>query len=126
MEMRRWDSMPDGWRGKGRSAAEKWIISAYWALSGYGLKALRAFVALVALVIAGAFVLRGCGFPSDPSLGRAILVSVESTSSLLRIRHQQDLGRPTTTGEVTEVLLRLLGPLLIALWLLALRAGVKR
>jgi hypothetical protein len=127
MEMRRRIEMPDGMhRGKVRLWAEKVIIWAYWLLSGYGLKAWRAFAALLLVVTIGAVTLRTCGYAQPLSLGRATLVSVESASSLLRVTHSRGPGRVTPTGEVTEVALRLVGPLLVALWLLALRAGVKR
>jgi len=66
------------------------------------------------------------GFHDPPgharSYGRALLFAFESAISVLR--------PPETSlsagGEITQIFLRLLGPLLLGLALLAIRARVKR
>jgi hypothetical protein len=58
-----------------------------------------------------------------PGVGEAAYYSVQSATSLLREPTTEPL---TTTGRITEIGLRLLGPLLLGLAVLALRGRVKR
>jgi uncharacterized protein YjbI with pentapeptide repeats len=127
MEMRRRIAIPARFRrGRLRARAERAIIRLYWLLSGYGLRAGRAFVALTGVVVLAAVGLHACGFKVEVSYSKALLLSVKSATGLLRVTPVDELKALTLAGEVTEVVLRLIGPLLIGLWLLALRAGVKR
>ncbi len=98
----------------------------YWLLSGYGLKAVRAFVALASVIVLAAVGLHACGFKEEVSYAEVLSLSVKSATGLLRVTPVDELKALTLPGEVTEVGSRLIGPLLIGLWLLALRAGVKR
>jgi hypothetical protein len=114
MEMRRHDDTAP--------RAERAILWLYWLVSGYGLRASRAFAALVAVVVAFAFALDAWGFEPDRSFDHALLVSVQSTTSLLR-----GISEPlTTAGDWLTTALRLAGPLLFGLMLLSLRGRVKR
>jgi hypothetical protein len=100
MEMRRHD--------KQAPRAERMIIWLYWLVSGYGLRASRAFTALLTTVLVLATLFWHFGFGlSDTSFGGAVLFSVKSTTSLLRGTDQENL---TTWGEVLWMALRLLGP----------------
>jgi hypothetical protein len=114
MEMRRLDeTTPFG---------ERVILWLYWLVSGYGLRASRAFAALLVAVLVFALPLDAWGFDPDRGFGRSLLVSVQSTTSLLR-----GIDQPfTPTGEVIVTTLRLLGPVLFGLMLLSLRGRVKR
>jgi hypothetical protein len=56
------------------------------------------------------------------SYGRSVLFALESSISLLRA----PTARLTPGGELVAISLRLLGPLLFGLALLALRGRVKR
>jgi hypothetical protein len=111
-----------------RHAASAWsverlILTGYWALSGYGLRAGRSLLALVGLLSAGAGALWWWGLTDPhPSFSTAVLASIESASSLLR----SGPSDVTAWGQVIELALRILGPALLALAALALRGRVKR
>jgi uncharacterized protein YjbI with pentapeptide repeats len=125
MEMRRASRHPGG-RGRIRAAADRSIITAYWLLSGYGLKASRAFGAWLLLTAAATLALKTWGITHEPSLSRAALFAVECTSSLIRPAHLPNPYKLKESGEAIQLALRLTGPVLIGLFLLALRARVKR
>ncbi|HEU5106430.1 MAG TPA: pentapeptide repeat-containing protein [Solirubrobacterales bacterium] len=133
MEMRRVTPRPNG-RGKIRALCDRAIITSYWLLSGYGLKASRAFFAWLCVIAAAGFGLYKWGIvpsqshPQATALGlpQAMLFSLENTSSLIRLAHLPDDYELRLSGEIIQVVIRLVGPLLIGLWLLALRARVKR
>jgi hypothetical protein len=102
--------------------SERAILTLYWLVSGYGLRAARALGWLAAAIIAGALLLDWFGFRPDRAFGRSLLFAVESSISLLRAPEV----RLTASGEVVQIALRLLGPLFVGLALLALRGRVKR
>jgi hypothetical protein len=134
--------------------AERVLLNAYWLESGYGLRALRALTTLLVLILIAPVALAAWGFDDvsdpitrivsiDPDTGRvtyegpasqgpasfrvryaaALEFSVRASTSLLR-----PIGTPPLTGLGTaiEVALRLLGPLLLAFAILALRGRMKR
>ncbi len=105
--------------------SERLILWFYWLVSGYGLRASRALIALALTVCVFAFLFDWWGFRPDQDLGRALLFSIESTSSLFRVPETNGFAL-TAGGEVLQVLLRLLGPLFFGLTLLSLRGRVKR
>ena len=144
------DVNPDGQSsGTVQGRVERAILTAYWLVSGYGLRASRALATLL-LILALAtigFVTVGFG-PSTttayqqvtqpsggtsyepreirgapPGWAEAVTYSAQSTTSLLRAPTTEPL---TESGHVIEIMVRLLGPLLIGLALLALRGRVKR
>jgi uncharacterized protein YjbI with pentapeptide repeats len=102
--------------------SESPVLSLYWLVSGYGLRPSRALFALGVTVACGAFLLAAFGFEHDRSYGRSVLFALESSISLLRA----PTARLTPGGELVAISLRLLGPLLFGLALLALRGRVKR
>jgi hypothetical protein len=102
--------------------AERLVLWLYWAVSGYGLRAARAIIALALTILVGALALSLWGYPHGQGYGRAVLFSVESSVSLLRAPNQH----LTATGETIQILLRLAGPLFFGLALLSLRGRVKR
>jgi uncharacterized protein YjbI with pentapeptide repeats len=132
-------------------SVERALLSAYWAVSGYGLRASRAVAALLVVLALGTVGFATVGFadlnrveyrpvtsgvagqpavyqqvmvPSGrPGWGEAIDQSIDSATALLRT----DQSRPLTAiGRAVEVALRLLGPLLLGLAVLAVRGRVKR
>jgi hypothetical protein len=117
------------------SAPERAVLWLYWAVSGYGLRASRALACLVVTiaVFGVGFWLVGLDCPASPkggspcqeTLGRGLLLSAESSSSLFR---PPDAKRYVLgdLGEVMQLAVRLLGPLFFALALLSLRGRVKR
>lgn len=118
MEMRRFAAP--------KPSAERAILWLYWLVSGYGLRAARATLALICTVALFSLAFRyGGAFHQPPSFSEAFLIAAENTTTLLRPAVRLGL-QPTELGRVYEILLRLLGPLFFALALLALRARVRR
>jgi len=141
-EMRRHDS--------GTAKAERLILWAYWLLSGYALRAWRAFVALAAIIVFAGTVLAFWGFPdpapsfrpaavdasgalvyqqqpTDPPPGleqltAGIRFSARSATALLRGPDRA----LTPIGEWLEISLRFVGPLLLGLAVLSVRGRVRR
>jgi hypothetical protein len=112
MEMRR--------HGKG-SLFERTVIWLYWLVSGYGLRASRALIALGVTVALFAFLftaldIRNGKFDDD------LVFSLQSTTNFLRAP-AEDLS---IGGRLLEIGLRILGPLFFGLALLSLRGRVKR
>jgi uncharacterized protein YjbI with pentapeptide repeats len=132
-------------------SVERVLLSAYWAVSGYGLRASRAVAALLVVLALGTVGFATVGFADmnrveyrpvtsgaagqpavyqqvtvpagRPGWGAAIDQSIDSSTALLRT----DQSRPlTASGRAIEVTLRLLGPLLLGLAVLAVRGRIKR
>ncbi len=111
--------------GRVRALSDLVVLTLYWAGSGYGLRASRSLATLALTIAIASVGLRFFGFKPDPTYTRALFYSIESTSSLFRLPDAPGL-EITYTGEFIQIVLRLLGPLLIGLALLAVRARVKR
>lgn len=114
MEMRRFDQT--------KPRAERLILSLYWLVSGYGLRASRALLSLLVTIVVFGVLLYAWGFPSHQSFLDALTFSAQSTTSLFRA----PVEPLTTAGEWLNMALRLLGPLFFGLALLSLRGRVKR
>jgi Pentapeptide repeats (9 copies) len=110
---------------RGVSRTERWILTLYWLVSGYGLRASRALVALLATIVVFALLLWWVGFDPRPSLTRSLLFSAGSTSSLFRVPQTPGTSL-SEAGEALQIALRLLGPLFFGLALFSLRGRVKR
>ncbi|HET8662148.1 MAG TPA: pentapeptide repeat-containing protein [Micromonosporaceae bacterium] len=141
MEMRR--------HARSTPAGERLILTLYWALSGYGLRATRALVALLIVLALGTVGLATVGFApaqrveyhpvagasepvayrqvsapaARPGWAAAFEYSIDSATALLRTPQTPPL---TPVGHALEIVIRLLGPLLLGLALLAVRNRVKR
>ena len=148
MEMRRMASRADP-----PHRFENALLTAYWAISGYGLRASRALLALLLALAVATVLFATVGFghsekaafvvpvpptradnqpvaytqisvpDGKPGVSDATYYSIQSATSLLREPTSEPL---TTIGRITEITLRLLGPLLLGLAVLALRGRVKR
>jgi hypothetical protein len=101
---------------------ERGVVTLYWLVAGYGLRASRALLSLAVTVLVGAFLLHRYGFVKERSLSRSLMFALESSVSLLRA---PDVSL-TTLGELVQIALRLLGPLFFGLTLLSLRGRIKR
>ena len=130
MEMRRLARRtvhtPGGTRvgGSARGRVERWILTVYWLVSGYGLRAWRAvaWLAVVTALLAFAFHLTGFAVPPHPaSYWTSLLYAFRATLSLT-----DDKVTLTAWGQLLQAVLRLIGPVLLGLGLLALRGRVKR
>jgi hypothetical protein len=122
MEMRRHDrgTAADRWRGR----ASRIVLIAYWLVSGYGLRAWRSLVTLacVTALFALAFHFIGFAKPPEPATyWTSLLYAFRSTVSLT-----DDRVTLTAWGSFFQALLRITGPVLLGLTLLALRNRVKR
>ena len=123
MEMRRYDRGPSGanrWRGR----ASRTVLTAYWLVSGYGLRAWRSLAALTVVTALFAVAFHYIGFTKPPepvSYWTSLLYAFRSTISLTD--SQVIL---TAWGSFFQALLRITGPVLLGLTLLALRSRVKR
>jgi hypothetical protein len=107
-----------------RGAVERGILTAYWLVSGYGLRAWRAvaWLAVITAILALAFHLVGFAVPPRPaSYWTSLLYAFRATLSLT-----DSEVKLTAWGELLQGVLRLTGPVLLGLALLALRGRVKR
>ena len=118
MEMRR---LTKG-RTKGviGSRGERILLWLYWAVSGYGLRASRAFISLVLVVLGFAVLLYSFGL-QEPNVMTALLHSLEGAA----VRGAEP-GVLNEAGRFLVVPLRLLGPILLGLAILSLRGRVRR
>ena len=133
-------------------AAEKLILTLYWAVSGYGLRGARALWALVISLALSSVAFATFGFgPSQtirylplpsprPGLAQAyqqmaitgprpgwlsaLFYSLHSSTSLLS--GSTPAPPLTALGEAVQITLKLLGPLFIGLAILAVRNRIKR
>jgi hypothetical protein len=108
MEMRR--------HSQETSRAEKIILWFYWLFSGYGQRASRALAALFVVVATVTTLLTVWG--QDFGLAARIAVGA--------VVFRADDTDLTAAGEWTVLIARFLGPVLLALAVLAVRARVKR
>ena len=106
--------------GAARWSLERFLLSAYWAMSGYGLRAWRALISLVAVVVVGGIALAHGGLERTGSLWMGLLSSTE----IATLRSTTE--KLTTDGRVLAVPLRILAPLIFVQLVLALRSQVRR
>ena len=124
------DKDGDGAKGRLPSWTERRLLDAYWAVSGYGLRAWRAMAALTILLVgcAALFTLPAFVKP-HPGAAVTFATSLEFTAreSLTLIRTS---GAPTLqvtgAGTALDIALRLVAPLLLGLAVLAVRGRIKR
>lgn len=130
--------------------AEVCLLYAYWLVSGYGLRAWRAFSAVAVLVLVGALTFLTVGVASPSSTGgKASSVDLQTgtisyseappavdgfgdalelagRTSIALLRNPGSVPELTGVGTVADVVLRLLTPVLLGFGLLALRGRTKR
>jgi hypothetical protein len=128
MEMRRHArSRADCGNGRdtgSRGWVDRGVLAAYWLVSGYGLRAWRALAWLAGITVAFALAFHLVGFirpPQPATYWTSLLYAFRSTISL----SDNDVT-PTAWGQLLQALLRLTGPVLLGLALLAIRGRVKR
>jgi hypothetical protein len=102
---------------------ERAILTVYWLVSGYGLRAWRALAFLVVTVILAAVALRAVGFTHHRHpWSSAFLYTVGAITHLV---NPPD-GLLTEPGQAIRIAIGVLGPVLLGLGLLALRGRIKR
>ena len=125
MEMRRYDrGESDASGGWSRGLVSRGVLTTYWLISGYGLRAWRSLVALTVVTALFAVAFHYIGFirpPEPATYWTSLLYAFRSTISLTD--SQVTL---TAWGSLFQALLRITGPVLLGLMLLALRNRVKR
>jgi uncharacterized protein YjbI with pentapeptide repeats len=105
---------------------ERVILTLYWLVSGYGLRGLRALAWLLAVVVGLAGLLQAIGFNGgDPGFRDALIYAAQSTISIAS-GNKALTEHVSWAGEVLRIALRLVGPVLLGLALLAVRNRVKR
>jgi hypothetical protein len=113
MEMRRLGNATPG---------ERFAVWLYWIVSGYGLRPLRALIALVALLGISSWSMRHFGIVGTTSYTEAFLASLSSAVNLEYMKSEAF----TLAGQWIRITLRVLGPVLFAAILLAFWGRVKR
>ena len=114
MEMRR--NGADSW-------VERAILTLYWLISGYGMRAGRALLAFATVVLLLAAGFQLFGFEQAPGFSHTLASTLTTSVSLTRPVELIDL---TPAGMYLNVAARVLGPVLLALAALALRSRVRR
>lgn len=105
---------------------EKLLLTLYWLVSGYGLRAGRALLALVVVVAALAAAMKYAGFADKQvSYLDALLHSLRSATAV-SVTSATGSESVTRWGQVYQIPLRIAGPLFVALAALAIRNRVKR
>ena len=109
--------------GASRGRVERGVLTAYWLVSGYGLRAWRALACLLVVILVGAVGLWAVGFTGHrQAWSSALLYTAGAVTRLVN----PPTGLLTEPGQAIRLVVGLLGPLLLALALLALRGRVKR
>lgn len=130
-----------------RRLGEKTLLTLYWLLSGYGMRASRSLLALTIAVLLFAVAFTHLGFtnPADPIPdpaeptppadeppardARTPLLTWEAVAYSLGTASAV-FGGPdaalTTTGQFLHIALRIIGPVLLGLAILAVRGRTKR
>jgi uncharacterized protein YjbI with pentapeptide repeats len=152
MEMRRAAAGNRGRRSPHRS--ERFLLTAYWATSGYALRVVRALTCLALVVVVTIITLTLWGFPtrgndlkadgsttSETGESRPLTVVVHQSEAMRRLPDRIEKAvettlnavifrapdtELTTTGRYIDIAARLLGPLFLGFSLLAIRNRVKR
>ncbi len=116
MEMRR--------KGRTGGLAERVVLFLFWLFSGYALRAGRALISLVALVVLYSWLFEAFGFSRREPYFRGLLYSAETATNLLGGSVQ--VLPVSWTGDLFQVTLRVLGALLLGLAVLSLRGRITR
>jgi uncharacterized protein YjbI with pentapeptide repeats len=106
-----------------RLGGERLLLTIFWAVSGYALRAMRALVALTVICIAFAFAFRVNGFVEPHAFGDMLIYSFGASA---RVRTGFENDPLTSAGEVLHIMLGIIGPILYGLALLSVRGRVKR
>lgn len=109
-------------RASSTPIADRVIIAVYWALSGYGLRASRSLFALAGTLVLFSVLFSTVGFAANESFFEGLLHSARTAA----LFPQGDEIELTHAGQAFQIVLRVVGPTLIALSGLALRSRIKR
>jgi uncharacterized protein YjbI with pentapeptide repeats len=110
-------------RRRSAPRVDRVVLTAYWLISGYGLRVSRALIGYLIVVTALAIAMEHWGLSNSAPFYK-ILVYVLASTTVLQ--------KPSVTlaingvGNYLQVAARLMGPTMFALMLLALRSRVRR
>jgi hypothetical protein len=108
----------------GPAQIERVILFLFWLFSGYALRAGRALASLAVLCAAFALLFQSFGFKHSESFPRALLYSFETAT---RLPGGSVADMPLSgPGDVGQLVLIILGPLLLGLALVSLRGRIRR
>ena len=102
---------------------ERLILTLYWLVSGYGMRAGRTVLTFVVAVLLLAAGFQTIGLQNPPSFTHTLGWTLSISISLTKPVEKVDLS---TAGIYLNVVTRILGPALLALAVLALRSRVRR
>jgi len=113
MEMRRRDHTKSAW--------ERGLVWLYWLVSGYSLRGFRSLLWLLCSLLVGSVLIDEFGLRGSHSLPISIVTAAQSIVPGLSVS-----ARLTDNGSAFEIILRIVGPVLLALTALALRNRIRR
>lgn len=102
---------------------ERLVLELYRAIGGFGVRAWRPFTGLLLLILFGAVIFDQWG-QAGADFGSGLETSIQSAISLTRPIDDRDVLQGV--GFSTALTLRILGPVMVAFGVLALRARVRR
>ena len=108
---------------RGRPWAEHALLRGFWAISGYDVRPVRSLAALAVVVAGSAAVLAEWGYKQGTSFGHAVITALTAITALLTTL---DWSLLTPVGQITEIFLKVAGPILLALTALGIRARARR
>jgi hypothetical protein len=106
------------------TSVDRWLLTGYWLLSGYALRAWRALITLAGVFVVLAYFLCRHGFTlrAHRDYIESVLLLVQTSVGLSRTSPPE----LTSIGSAIQIAIRIVGPALLALAVLALRGRVKR
>jgi hypothetical protein len=104
------------------SIGERFVLWLYWLLSGYGLRPLRPLIALAVLVGASSLLLFEYGLADGSSYSTSLLASLAAVVNVEVLKPDQF----RVSGQWIRTVLKVLGPALFGLLILAFWGRVKR
>lgn len=109
-------------RAGNATPAERFVLWLYWIVSGYGLRPLRTLVALLILLMLSSYLLMHHGFADPRAYPQALLTSLGATVNVEYLKPEAF----TQAGQWIRIVLKILGPTLFGVLLLAFWGRVKR
>jgi uncharacterized protein YjbI with pentapeptide repeats len=106
-------------------SVERAVLTLYWLVAGYALRAWRAFAALTMILVLAAWLLayhHGLAAPQVMSFWGALRYSGRTAIGLL----PRDQPALTPWGDVVQIAVRVVVPVLLGLAVLSIRGRVKR
>lgn len=117
-------------------SVERWLLTAYWLVSGYGLRAWRALATLLVVIAVAGWCFTNSAWVRPSPAGTTPVLDPDSRVWPWAFAAQETVAlfRPAGTigvtlvgaGVAVDLAVRILGPALLALAVLAIRNRTKR